>query len=123
MNDSEAAGLKKALDDLARGQTRSTVERVIDIAVKVMLVAAPGFAGILYGHSNRLTALEATAVTAKEFQVQMSTVNEKLMAASNGPQWLRDSLAGVNAKLDVVRDSMSALTERVVRVESSIDKK
>lgn len=107
------------LEKLTQSVTpRNAVERVVDIALKVLLVIAPAVGGVIYGHANRITTLEESTVRAKEFQAQMAKVNEQIMHAQNGPQWLRESLAAVNAKLDVQRDMTSQLAERLARVEA-----
>lgn len=117
------ARLNARLEQIANSVTpRGSVEKAIDIAVKVMLVLAPALGGVVYGHANRITALENSTVSADTFQAQMAAVNEKIVMAANGPQWLRDSTASINAKLDVMRDNMAAMSERIVRVETAVGK-
>lgn len=112
------ANISQRLDAMAKGR----FDRVIDFATKTMLVLMPMAFGFIYAIDSRSQANERDLkdkISRFELQQTINSINEKIVVASAGPTWLRADLAVISSKLDQMKDSMTQLSERVVRVEAT----
>lgn len=116
------------LDNLARlavdaGKVKpSRSDRVWDISTKIAAPVVVAAVIYLFNLAGRVSYIEATRFTALDFQTRMTEIEKKLLAAAEGPTWLRSELVSINVKMDALKESSARLSERVVRLEAKIDK-
>lgn len=115
------AHIGQRLDAMSKGK----VDRVIDFATKGMLILMPAAFAFIYAIDVRSQGNERELkekVSRVELQQTINAFNEKIGAVSTGPVWLRADLSVISNKLDAMKDSMTQLSERVVRIEAARSK-
>ena len=106
--------------------TKSKVDRVVDTAVRTLLIIMPALVAFIYAIDVRTQRHEVELphkVSRTELQEALGALNTRIGVASAGPTWLREDLASISAKLDLMKDSITKLSERVVRIEAGNERR
>lgn len=113
---------QKVSDRLDQLTKSSKVDRVVDLATRGLLIAMPALVAFIYAIEVRSRGNERELrdkVSRLELQQELAVVRERIAAASTGPTWLRDDLSAISVKLDLMKESITKLSERVVRIEAT----
>lgn len=100
--------------------TRSA--RAWDIATKLAVPIILGVSAFVYRIDGRVAYIEATRFTAADFERRMQELDRRIVAAANGPDWLRTEMTALSVKLDLIKEQSNKLSERLVRMETIRDK-
>ena len=99
---------------------RSRIDKVWDIASKIAVPVVMGMASFLYALDNRVQHIEDTRMTAAEFTERLHQLEKVVTSAADGPSWMRNDFIAMAVKIDALKEQIAKLSERVVRIESTI---
>lgn len=114
--------LEQKFQDVSASLVKKKSDKIWDLVTKIAIPALVAALGFIWNINQRVVVIEATRVTAGDFQKEIASLNLKLSSVvsdiQKGPEWLRDYLVKL---VDNMKEATSKLSERVVKMEVKID--
>lgn len=110
----------REIREIQRGGDKSKWERVWAFTTQMALPVGIISVGFAWNLHDRVAHIEHTRFTNLDFQ---KAIGQLTLQMAGGPDWLRDSLSKLTASIDLTRDDVGSLKERLIRLETKMDSK
>ncbi len=117
-----AQNVTKLVTDLHASTIKTKSEKIWDFLLKAAVPTVVAIGTFVLSLDRRVSFIESTRITSVDFQKTIGVLQLELQKASQGPDWLRNEIVSINVKMDLLKENMAKMSERVARVEAEMKK-